>query len=123
MWTMALGLNSGNGAMVLDAASRMVNTMSEVTELDVEHRAQLIRVVIMAGLRSLAASRGRGDIPNALRLADGAGTSAIILYGMIFGLGGLLQLTSFWRTPLLQVLEVLTAILVTGPMRIMRNSP
>ena len=134
MSTIALGLDSKNGTEILDAAGRIVNAMSEVAELDdeqrdqlflvldSEHRAQLIRLVIVAGLRSLIANRGRGDIPRALKLADGAGTAAIILYGVLFGLGGLLQLTNYWRDPFIQILEVITALILAGPMVAARYS-
>ena len=84
MSIIARGLGTGDGAQVLDATSRMVNAMSEVTSLD-EYQGQLVRVIILAGLRSLTLNRGRDDVPYVLRLADSAGAAAIILYGVVFG--------------------------------------
>ena len=111
----ARGFVTSDGAQVLDAASRMVNAMSEDTEIE-GHHGQLVRVIILAGLRSLTLNRGRDDVPYGLRLADSAGAAAIILYGFVFGLGGLLQLSEYWRHPSVQILEIILAAFVTGPM-------
>jgi hypothetical protein len=97
---------------------------SEVTELDDEHRSKLISVIIMVGLAPLTVNRGHDRIPYVFRLADGARAAAIILYGTVFGLGGLLQLINFrhydfhdfWHYPFLQICEILAALLVVGPL-------
>jgi hypothetical protein len=115
MSIIARGLAKGDGAQVLDTASRMVNATSEVTDLD-EHRGQVIRVIILVGLRSLTLNRGRNDVPHGLRLADGAGAAAIILYAVVFGLAGLLQLSEYWRHPGWQIVEIITATLLVAPM-------
>jgi hypothetical protein len=94
MSIIARGLATRDGNQVLDAASRMVNAMSEVTDAD-EDWPQLARVIILVGLRSLTLNRGQDDIPYSLRLADGAGVAAAILYGVIFGLASLLQLFKY----------------------------
>ncbi len=116
MSTMAFGLDTRDDVRVLDAATRLVNAMSDLTELDDVHRGQLVTVIIMTGLRSLTLNRGRGDVPYALRWADGVGVAAIILYGTVFGLGGLLQLFEFRRDLFPQIGEVLVAMIVVCPM-------
>lgn len=114
--TMEPGLNSRNSKVVLDTTSRIVNAINEMTELADAYLGNLVSVIIMVGLRSLAINRGRSNIPSALRLADGAGAAAIILYGTVFGLGGLLQLITFWPYVFLQVCEIGTAVFVVCPM-------
>lgn len=114
--TLEPGLNSQDGNVVLDTASRIVNAINELTELTDVYRSKLINVIIIVGLRSLTVSRERESVPFALRIADGAGVAAIILYLTFFGLGGLLQLTNFWRQPLLQICEILGAALFACPM-------
>ncbi len=125
--TMKVSLKKQYGTTLFDITSRMVNTISEseVTELDDVCRSKLVRVIILVGLRSLNVERRRDDIPSAFRLADTAGITAIILYGILFGLGGLLQLI-FWHSPPFhsypfpQICEILAAVLVVSPMLIAR---
>ena len=115
MSALALGLHSRDATRVLDAASRIVNTMTEMPELDDADRAQLVRVIILTGLRSLTLNRGRSDVPFSLRLADGAGTAAIILYGTIFGLGGALQVAAHPHDFAPQFFEFVAVALLAFP--------
>jgi hypothetical protein len=117
------GLDSKDGQVVLDTTSRIVNSLNETTGLPEADQSKLVAVVLLAGLSSLTLTRGRGNLPASLRLANDAGIAMIILYGTIFGVGGLLQLTSDWRSPFLQVCEILISAVVTGPLIASRHLP
>jgi hypothetical protein len=126
--TMTAGLASRDSTIVFLSAG-MVNALSEreVTELEDEHRDKLVSVIIMVGLRSLTLNQGRDNVPSTLRLADDAGVAAIILYGIVFGLGGVLQLINFWHHhssgsnyPFPQIFEILAAVLVSGSIALAR---
>ena len=128
--TMKIGLEKQYGTRLFDTARRMVNTISEseVTELDDACRSKLVRVITMVGLRSFNGQRRRDDMPSIFQLADSARTAAIIVYGTLFGFGGLLQLF-YWHDPLFhsypfpQICEILAAMLVVSPMAIARYRP
>jgi hypothetical protein len=117
------GLLSQNSQIVLDTASRIANTFTNTAEFTEEYRSRLAFVVLLVGLRSLSLSRERGNLPASIRLANDAGIAATVLYASIFGAGGLLQLFSYWRHPILQVCEVLLALAVAGPLAAARYLP
>jgi len=131
--TMKFGLDSPDTTVVFDTASRMVNAISEseVAELDDAHRSKLVSMTIMVGLRSLAPNQNRSNIPSALRLADGAGAAATILYGIVFGIGGLSQLINFRHYafhhsssyPFPQICEILAFVLLACPLVGARYNP
>lgn len=109
------GLNSPDGQGVLDAASRIVNTINQPSELTDIYRSKLMSLIIMVGLRSLTINRERDNVPSAFRFANGAGAATIILYLIFFGLGGMLQLINYWRHPFLQICEIIMAIVIACP--------
>ena len=129
---MKAGLASKDGTVVFRSAG-MVNALSEseVTELEGEDRDKLVCVIIMVGLRSLTPRQEIRNVPPALRLASDAGVAAIILYGVVFGLGGLLQLYNFWhdhfhdfvKYPLPEIFEIVVALLVAGSLSLARYNP
>ena len=121
--TMEPGLQSQESKVVLDTASQIVNAINEATELTDVSRDKLVSLIIMTGLRSLSVNRGRGSLPSALRLADGAGSAAIILYGIFFGLGGLLQLPTNRHFLLPQICEIIIAAAVVCPLVSARYIP
>ena len=126
---MRAGLSSTDGSVVFRSSAGIVNALSEgeVTDLDDADQRKLVSVIIMVGLESLTISRKRGNVPSGLRLADDAGLAAIVLYGTVFGLGGVLQLINFrhFRVhnssyPWPQILEILAAVLVAGSVALAR---
>jgi hypothetical protein len=114
--TLEPGLNSHDSKVVLDTASRIVNAINQPTELADAYRNKLINLIILVGLRSLTVNRERENLPAALKYANGVGVAAIVLYLTFFGLGGLLQLTNYWRDPFLQVCEISLAAVIALPM-------
>lgn len=122
--TLKFGLDSPEPSIIFETSGRLVNAISEndLAELDQTHRDKLLFIVMFIGLRSLSTGRGRATIPPVLRFADNVGAITPVLFGVLFGLGGIFQLINFRHFdylgsnyPLPQVCELIFTTAVTLP--------